>query len=122
MSSAIPYRALSATGPGGWWIVVFATVLSAVAPLPLLGAWAPAAGPVAAVFPPWWTQARALAAAGEVGDVVRFGALPFIVVVVPAAGTTRPGAGLRHAGAWLLLDPLALGGCAAIPPNRTPNA
>jgi hypothetical protein len=67
----------------------------------------PADGPVAAVFPPWWDARSAFVAAGDAGPVVRFGALPFIVIV---AATDR--ARLRAAGAWLLLDPRALGLCA----------
>ena len=66
----------------------------------------PAAGPVAAVFPPWWDSAQVLQAAAAAGPVVRFGALPFIVVVVPEHRHL-----LRPAGAWLVLDPRALGGC-----------
>lgn len=68
----------------------------------------PADGPVAAVFPPWWGDTRAFAAASAAGPVVRFGAVPFIVVV---AADDR--ARLRAAGAWLLLDPRALGACSA---------
>ena len=63
-------------------------------------------GPVAAVFPPWWDGARSLAAAAPAGAVVRFGALPFIVVVAPERRDL-----LHRAGAWLILDPRALGGC-----------
>jgi hypothetical protein len=70
----------------------------------------PAEGPVAAVFPPWWNARSAFVAAGAAGPVVRFGALPFIVIV---AATDR--ARLRAAGALLLLDPRALGGC--VPTN-----
>ena len=68
---------------------------------------APADGPVAAVFPPWWSGADAVSAAWGAGPVVRFGAAPFIVIV---AAVDR--AVLRRQGAWLLLDPRALGGCA----------
>jgi hypothetical protein len=40
---------------------------------------------------------------------VRFGAAGFVVVVVP--DTPDAARLLRHAGAWLLLNPRALGGC-----------
>ncbi len=97
-------------------IIGFAALgLMAVLPLGVaLGAQArpPAVGPVAAVFPPWWHAARAFAAAGTAGPVARFGALPFIVIV---AAPDR--ARLRAAGAWLLLDPRALGGCAQTQPG-----
>lgn len=66
----------------------------------------PAQGPVAGVFPPWWSGARAVVAAGAAGPVVRFGSVPFIVIVA-AADRAR----LRAAGAWLLLDPRVVGGC-----------
>ena len=66
-------------------------------------------GPVAAVFPPWWGGARAMLAAASAGPVVRLGALPFIVVALPVAGDGF--ARLRGQGAWLLLNPQALGGC-----------
>ncbi len=72
---------------------------STLAPLPN--------GPVAAVFPPWWSATDAVASAAAAGRVIRFGAFPFIVVVL---ATDR--AELRAHGAWVLLDPRALGGCA----------
>jgi len=92
-----------------------ALILLALLPLGVaLGAQAapPAGGAVAAVFPPWWDAARAFAAAGTAGPVARFGAVPFIVIV---AAPNR--ARLRAAGAWLLLDPRALGGCAQATPG-----
>ncbi len=61
-------------------------------------------GPVAAVFPPWWGLGRSMASAAAAGSVVRFGAFPFVVVV--SAADRRV---LRARGAWLLLDPLAVG-------------
>jgi hypothetical protein len=68
---------------------------------------APAAtGPVAAMFPPWWDGARAFAAAGTAGPVIRLGAFPFVVIVA-AADRAR----VHASGAWLLLDPALFGGC-----------
>jgi len=67
-----------------------------------------AGGPVAAVFPFWWGGARAALAAAPAGALIRFGALPCIVVLQPApAGRAM----LRRAGAWAVLNPAALGGC-----------
>ena len=43
----------------------------------------PAAGPLAAVFPPWWDGREAMVAAASAGDIVRFGLLPCIVIVAP---------------------------------------
>ena len=68
-----------------------------------------ASGPVAAVFPPWWDGTRALLAAAPAGAVVRFGALPCIVVVVPENTAQR--AQLWRDGAWALVNPAAFGGC-----------
>jgi len=65
-------------------------------------------GPVAAVFPPWWDAAKAMASAGATGAVIRLGAFPFIVIVLAADRTQ-----LKLNGAWLLLNPLAFGGCLA---------
>ncbi len=70
-----------------------------------------AARPVAVVFPPWWSAQRSIAAAARAElAILRFGGLPAIVVVAPL--TQAAGARLRQAGAWLLLDASAGGGCA----------
>lgn len=90
-------------------LLCFASLLVAL----VLGAMPARSGPVAAVFPPWWGAARSLARAAEAGPVVRFGAAGFVVVVAAdAAGRTR----LRQSGALLLLNPLAGGCAAAVPP------
>jgi hypothetical protein len=64
---------------------------------------------VAAVFPPWWSAGEALAAAATVGPVVREGIVPTLLVVRTPAATGA--ARLRAAGAFLVLDPQAIGGC-----------
>ena len=70
----------------------------------------PDADVVAVVFPPWWDEGRALLTAASTGAaIIRSGALPTILVVQPADRDGR--ARLRRAGAWLVLDPQALGGC-----------
>lgn len=69
----------------------------------------PQSGPVAALFPPWWSAARSVSAAAAAGAVVRFGAVGFVVAIVPDVPT--PGRQLRQAGAWLTSDPRALGAC-----------
>lgn len=66
-------------------------------------------GPIAALYPPWWSASQCLLAAAAGGMPVRFGAAGFVVVVVP--DTPDAARLLRHAGAWLLLNPRALGGC-----------
>jgi hypothetical protein len=66
-------------------------------------------GAIAAVFPPWWSASRSLAAAAEAGDVLRGGAFSFVLIVT----SQRPGldSRLRAAGAFMLIDPLDLAGC-----------
>lgn len=75
--------------------------------LPWLAMPEPRAGdPVAAVFPPWWSGARAALAALPAGPVAGFGGARF-VVLLPEADTAR----LRAAGAWLILPAALFGGC-----------
>ncbi|WP_156917487.1 hypothetical protein [Salinarimonas rosea] len=65
----------------------------------------------AVVFPPWTSQADAFARIGQSGGaLVSAGSVPFVAV----ATASEPAAfarAVRTAGAWLLLDPGALGGC-----------
>jgi hypothetical protein len=65
----------------------------------------------AGVFPPWWSGARALAAASRAGDVLAVGAAPFIVIVRDPAG--RAAARLQAAGALFQLDARGLAACGA---------
>ncbi len=74
---------------------------ASLAPLP--------AGPVAAIFPPWWDAGRTFASASAAGPVIRFGAFPSVVIVM-----ARDRSVLRSRGAWLILDPVAAGGCSPI--------
>jgi hypothetical protein len=76
----------------------------------------PAQGPVAALFPPWWGGAKSLLAASGAGAVIRFGALPCIVIVQPAGAGGN--AVLHHLGAWAVLDPQVFGGCGATSQQR----
>jgi hypothetical protein len=73
----------------------------------------PASGPVALLFPPWWSTMRSVVAAASMGSVVRLGAVPFIVVVQPDRNGLRVSAARNVA--WLVLDPQALGGCGLFP-------
>jgi hypothetical protein len=103
-----------------WALPVLLCCGTAVAIVPgVAPARGPAGAPVAAVFPPWWSAAEAVAAAGIVGRIVRLGTVRFVVVVVPDAPTdgedaarpARAAARLRAVGAVLVVDPLVLGGC-----------
>ena len=69
-----------------------------------------AGGPVAAIFPPWWNATESFAAATTAGgNVIRQGAWSNILIV--AAPGIDLSHRLRHAGALLLVDPTAIGGC-----------
>jgi hypothetical protein len=59
-----------------------------------------ASNQAAAVFPPWWSDARIAAAAGSVGRIVGAGALSNIIVV---QADQDPTADLRRAGALAVL-------------------
>jgi hypothetical protein len=102
-----------ALSPAGWPAGPYLPAI-ALSLLTLIGALAasarpPATGPVAAVFPPWWSAARTVAAASASGPVIRLGSLPFVVIVAPANARDR--ALLHHAGALLLIDPIMVSGC-----------
>jgi hypothetical protein len=73
-------------------------------------------GPIAAVFPPWWSAQHTMLAAAQGGPVIRFGAWSFIVITGPGSAATA--SELRRQGAWLLLNPVALGACGQIPPEE----
>jgi hypothetical protein len=65
---------------------------------------------VAVIFPPWWSSQQALlATASADAAIVRMTALPSVLVVRPDdhEGLAR----LRHAGAWLAIDPQAVAAC-----------
>lgn len=64
---------------------------------------------VAAVFPPWWSSARIVAAAGQAGAITGFGGARNVVLVT-AADTDLPRR-LNAAGALLQLDPVLTGLC-----------
>jgi hypothetical protein len=65
---------------------------------------------VAVVYAPWTSSRDALVRAAEAGArVVRFGGLPFIVIVLPERPDYAQRA--RDGGALLMLDPQALAAC-----------
>jgi hypothetical protein len=65
---------------------------------------------VAAIFPPWWSPAQTMAAAGMAGDIAAAGGTSFILILRgdPADLAQRA----RSAGALLVLDPDLAGVCA----------
>ncbi len=82
----------------------------------ILGAPAPAQGPVAALFPRWWRSADVVKAAGSAGRIVRLGTVHFIVIVAPdSSGIAER---LRAAGAILVIDPILAGGCSPVPASN----
>ena len=63
---------------------------------------------VAAVFPPWWSQGAAFAAASAAGDVTGVGGVSFVVIVRAPDGEAE--ARLRRSGAlFTLIPPEGLG-------------
>jgi hypothetical protein len=65
---------------------------------------------VAVLFAPWVDSGSAMQRAGEAGArIVRFGALPFIVVVEPERADFA--ARVTERGAVLILDPRTLAAC-----------
>lgn len=65
---------------------------------------------VAALFPPWWSAAESVSAAGSAGQIAAVGGAPFIVILRgdPIDLAQRA----RSAGALLILDPDLAGVCA----------
>jgi len=88
-------------------------VLSLVAAL-TLGAAPREADAAAAIFPPWWSAPRSLAAADRAGAVTGVGAQPVIIITAtdPAQPPGRAlASALRAQGAWLVVDPGLAGLC-----------
>jgi hypothetical protein len=100
-------RKAERSGGRAAWLLPILLGLGSLAGSIALTAQPPAAGPVALIFPPWWNAARSALAASSAGAIIRFGAVPFIVVIMPNQGPQ----GEPSTGAWLRLDPLHLGGC-----------
>jgi hypothetical protein len=102
-----------ATPRSGWptWLNAAALLLAswiAIAALSLQIR--PGTEVVAVIFPPWWNSQQALqASASANAAIVRMTALPAMLVVRPDdhEGLTQ----LRHAGAWLAIDPQAIAAC-----------
>ncbi len=104
-------------------LVCLIAAASLSATLPVAGAIAvsPATGQAAVLFDPRLTRAElAQAAAGAGAGIVRFGAAPGSVIVsLPETGGPQA---LRAAGAWLIADPVILGGCAPRTPFSAEDA
>lgn len=111
---------MSAAEAGSRGAAVAAAVMAAasVAALAVLEARPRDFSEVAAIFPPWMARERALAAVISAGGlVVRQGAVGSILVV---HGNDPGVIGRLHAaGAWLVIDPVAFGGC-LLPPRNAP--
>ncbi|MDP1872799.1 hypothetical protein [Phenylobacterium sp.] len=96
-----------------WLLAIGLGVLSLVAAL-VFGAAPREASAAAAIFPPWWSAPRALAAADRAGAVTGVGAQPFIIITTrdPNRSQDRAlAASLRAQGAWLVVDPGLAGLC-----------
>lgn len=94
------------------WLPSAGLCLASLLPALAFGAAPRADGPAAAIFPPWWSAARSLAAADSAGDVNAVGLRPFIVIASPEPDSSQPLAqALRAQGAWLVVDPGLAGPC-----------
>ena len=94
------------------WMAAAALVVASLLALAALQARPRDGAQVAAVFAPWTDDGGAIARVAQAGGlVVRRGVVGTIVVVQ----SDQPGliARLYAAGAWLVIDPAALGGCLA---------
>ncbi len=94
-------------------LACLAACLTLSAGLPAAGAVLapPASGQAAVLFAPQTTPTELARAAARAGvDIVRFGGAPGTIIVNLETPASR--AALREAGAWLIADPVILGGCA----------
>jgi hypothetical protein len=107
----LPKLEHNASRLGAWWLPAGVCSLSLAAAL-AVSLQPPLSGPVALVFPPWWSAMQSMISAAGIGVVVRLGAVPFIVVVQP--DRSGPRGRIRRSQAWLVLDPQALGGCGLV--------
>lgn len=85
-------------------------VLLIAAPAGMALASSPQSGQAAVLFNPRLQPSQMLIRAARAGvDVVRFGPAPGVLIVdMPDDGADA----LRRQGAWIIADPLVLGGCA----------
>lgn len=111
-------RALIERRTAGRWTATVAPFVSAgvLAAAGLLAAalsLPPGADAVAAVFPPWWSAARAFASASSAGAVTGTGALRSVLIV----RSDRPDLAerLRAAGALLVVAANGPFGCSPLP-------
>ena len=73
---------------------------------------------VAVVFPPWWPREHAAAAVAAAGGlIVREGINGAVLVIRPTDPMLAER--LRENGAWLIVNPLAAGGCLTPPRHAT---
>jgi hypothetical protein len=101
----------SARHGAGPYLAACAAILGGLALVVVAGLGPHGDGRVVAVFPPWWSQARALRAAASVGLVGAVGGVRNVILIKgDSAGLERRA---NAAGALLLLDPIASIGCAS---------
>lgn len=89
-------------------VATVALILATAAPAAVAAARPRAPFAVAAVFPPWWSQARIARAAQGAGQIAGRGAFANIVVLYGDAGLVER---VGRAGALMALDPTIPGAC-----------
>ncbi len=89
--------------------LVGAFAMIAASPVLMAVTTAPSSGQVAVMFDPRLDRADLMRAVADAdASLVRFGGLPGTVIVdMPDGGVAR----LAASGAWLIADPIMLGGC-----------
>lgn len=98
------------SSPRRSWLAPAILALGSFVAVPVLAAAPRDPQVAAAVFPPWWTPSKALAAADDAGHILAVGRASFIVIVRSTDGDVAPR--LHASGALLVLDPQAAGPCA----------
>ena len=96
------------SGASAWLPAVFVGVASLFAAA-TLGLRPADAREAAGVFPFWWSEARAISAAANAGQIVAVGAAPFVVIA--RTDTPNVAQALRAQGAWLVIDPGLAAAC-----------
>lgn len=104
-------KGCSRAGGAADWIPAGAIALAGLAAAVAVGLRPQDPREAAAVFPPWWSQARAANAAAVAGNIVAVGVAPFVVVA--RSDTPDIAAALRAQGAWLVIDPGLAAACGA---------
>ena len=113
MTSRLPVPKAAGSG----WLVPFGMLAATTLSVLVLAAAPGRPDAMAAVYPPWWSPARAAASAAAEGNLQAIGGAATILIV--SSDQPRLADRLRASGALLLIDSRLASLCAA-PANRDP--